>query len=62
MFLGPGENAPVTVATSQLMGQRGEGWNLVTAAGLITAILPIIIFLALQRYFVRGLTAGAVKG
>ena len=62
VFLGPGENAPVTVATSQLMGQRGEGWNLVTAAGLITAILPIIIFLALQRYFVRGLTAGAVKG
>ena len=62
VFLGPGENAPVTVATSQLLGQRGEGWNLVTAAGLITAILPIIIFLALQRYFVRGLTAGAVKG
>ena len=62
IFIGPGENAPITVATQQLMGQRGEGWNLVTAAGILTAILPIIIFLALQRYFVRGLTAGSVKG
>ena len=62
VFLGPGDMAPVTVATAQLMGQRGEGWNLVTSAGLITAILPIVIFLFLQRYFVRGLTAGAVKG
>ena len=62
VFIGPGDNAPITVATQQLMGQRGEGWNLVTAAGILTAILPIVIFLALQRYFVRGLTAGSVKG
>ncbi len=62
VFLGPGETAPITVATSQLMGQRATGWNLVTAAGILTAVLPIIIFLALQRYFVRGLTAGSVKG
>lgn len=62
VFLGPGEKAPITVATSQLMGQRGEGWNLVTAAGILTAVLPIIIFLLLQRFFVRGLTAGSVKG
>lgn len=62
VFLGPGEKAPITVATAQLMGQRGEGWNLVTAAGILTAILPIIVFLALQRYFIRGLTAGSVKG
>ena len=62
VFLGPGDKAPITVATAQLMGQRGEGWNLVTAAGILTAILPIIVFLALQRYFVRGLTAGSVKG
>jgi len=62
VFLGPGDKAPITVATSQLMGQRGDGWNLVTSAGILTAILPIIIFLAMQRYFVRGLTAGSVKG
>lgn len=62
VFIGPGDNAPVTVATTQLMGQRGEGWNLVTAAGIITAILPIAVFLALQKFFVRGLTAGSVKG
>jgi alpha-glucoside transport system permease protein len=62
VFLGPGDKAPITVATSQLMGQRGDGWNLVTSAGILTAILPIIIFLMMQRYFVRGLTAGSVKG
>lgn len=62
VFLGPGDMAPITVATSQLMGQRQTGWNLVTAAGILTAVLPIVIFLALQRYFVRGLTAGSVKG
>lgn len=62
VFLGPGDLAPITVATSQLMGQRATGWNLVTAAGILTAVLPIVIFLALQRYFVRGLTAGSVKG
>lgn len=62
VFIGPGENAPITVATSQLMGQQQQGWNLVTAAGIITAILPIVVFLALQRYFIRGLTAGSVKG
>lgn len=62
VFLGPGDKAPITVATSQLMGQRGDGWNLVTAAGILTAVLPIIIFLLLQRFFVRGLTAGSVKG
>lgn len=62
VFLGPGDKAPITVATSQLMGQRATGWNLVTAAGILTAILPIVIFLALQRHFVRGLTAGSVKG
>lgn len=62
VFIGPGENAPITVATSQLMGQQQQGWNLVTAAGIVTAILPIVVFLALQRYFIRGLTAGSVKG
>ena len=63
VFIGPGDNAPVTVAVrNNLMGQAGAGQNLVTAGGFLTMVLPIIVFLAMQRYFVRGLTAGAVKG
>jgi alpha-glucoside transport system permease protein len=62
VFIQPGDNAPVTVAASQLLGQQGQNFNLVTAGGFFTMIVPILVFLALQRYFVRGLTAGAVKG
>jgi alpha-glucoside transport system permease protein len=63
VFIGPGSNAPLTVAIkNNLIGQQGQGWNIVTAGGLISMILPIIVFLSLQRFFVRGLTAGSVKG
>ncbi|WP_445257750.1 carbohydrate ABC transporter permease [Nocardioides aurantiacus] len=62
VFIGPGDNEPVTVALTGLKGQLGQGWNLTTAGGFITMILPIVVFLTMQRYFVRGMTAGAVKG
>jgi alpha-glucoside transport system permease protein len=62
VFIGPGDNEPITVGTTHLLGQQGQGWNLVTAGGLFSMILPVLVFLALQRYFVRGLTAGSVKG
>jgi alpha-glucoside transport system permease protein len=62
VFLGPGEKAPMTVSISQLLGQQGQNQELVTAAGMFSMLLPIIVFLSLQRFFVRGLTAGAVKG
>ena len=62
VFIGPGENQPLTIALVSLLGQQGQGWQLITAGGLFTMIVPIIVFLSLQRYFVRGLTAGAVKG
>lgn len=62
VFLGPGENAPMTVSISQLLGQQGQNQELVTASGMFSMIVPIIVFLSLQRYFVRGMTAGAVKG
>ncbi|MDX6327534.1 MAG: alpha-glucoside transport system permease protein [Nocardioidaceae bacterium] len=63
VFIGPGPNAPLTVAVkNNLLGQAGAGWNLVTAGGFFSMIVPIIVFLSLQRFFVRGLTAGAVKG
>ena len=62
VFIGPGENEPVTVALTGLKQQLGQGWELTTAGGFFTMIVPIVVFLMLQRYFVRGLTAGAVKG
>ena len=62
VFLGPGGNAPMTVSISQLLGQQGQNQELVTASGMFSMIVPIIVFLSLQRFFVRGLTAGAVKG
>jgi alpha-glucoside transport system permease protein len=62
VFIGPGENEPVTVTATELTGQLGQGWNLVTAGAFVTMLVPITVFLALQRFFVRGLTAGAVKG
>jgi alpha-glucoside transport system permease protein len=62
IFIGPNENAPLTIALVSLLGQQGQGWQLLTAGGLFTMIVPIIVFLSLQRYFVRGMTAGAVKG
>jgi alpha-glucoside transport system permease protein len=62
VFIGPTDKAPVTVGLANLTGQQGQGWNLVTAGGFFSMIVPIIVFLALQRFFVRGMTAGAVKG
>ncbi|MGH8944763.1 MAG: carbohydrate ABC transporter permease [Acidimicrobiia bacterium] len=56
------ENAVLTVELATLAG-RGEGaLNLLPAAAFVTMLLPIVVFFALQRYFVRGLTAGSVKG
>ncbi|MDQ1628468.1 MAG: alpha-glucoside transport system permease protein [Actinomycetota bacterium] len=62
VFIGTGDNQPITIAVKQLIGQQGQGWQLVTAGGFISMIVPIIVFLSLQRFFVRGLTAGSVKG
>ncbi|HEY5890871.1 MAG TPA: carbohydrate ABC transporter permease [Acidimicrobiia bacterium] len=52
----------ITLALRDLNGSRGEQWHLLTAGAFITMALPIVVFLGLQRYFVRGLTAGSVKG
>ena len=63
VFLGTGRE--VMVVTSQLnalVGERGQDWHLLTAGAFITMIVPLIVFFSLQRYFVRGLTAGSVKG
>lgn len=63
VFLGTkAEVAVVTSRLSALVGERGEQWHVLTAGAFITMIIPLIVFFALQRYFVRGLTAGSVKG
>ena len=62
IFLGRGDNTVATVALQGLQGQTGVGRELIPAAGFITIIVPIIVFLSLQRYFIRGMTSGAVKG
>jgi len=63
IFVGPGDNAPITVALrNNLMGQAGSGQHLITAGGFLSMALPIAVFLVMQRFFVRGMTAGAVKG
>ena len=62
VFVGSGENAPITIAVNSLIGQQGQGWQLVTAGGFLSMVIPVLIFLSMHRFFVRGLTAGAVKG
>ena len=62
IFIGSGPNQPLPLALNSLVGQQGQGWQLLTAGGLIMMIVPLLVFLSLQRYFVRGLTAGSVKG
>jgi alpha-glucoside transport system permease protein len=63
IFLGATEeNRVLTLALQTLNGSRGEDWHLLTSAAFISMLLPLIVFFSLQRYFIRGLTAGAVKG
>ncbi len=52
----------VTIKLQQLVGSRGQDWHLLTAGAFVSMILPLIVFFSLQRYFVRGLLAGSVKG
>ncbi len=52
----------ITVGLVSLQGQYVSSWNLIAAASLITAAVPLAVFLIFQRYFIEGLTVGAVKG
>ncbi|WP_100424217.1 carbohydrate ABC transporter permease [Sediminihabitans luteus] len=62
-FAGPGAaTAPLTKALFDLAGTRGNAWYLLSAGAFVSMIVPVIVFLSLQRYFVRGLLAGSVKG
>jgi alpha-glucoside transport system permease protein len=63
VFLGGAPNVQVvTVNLQTLIGSHGEKWYLLTAGAFVTMAVPLLVFLRLQRYFVRGLTAGALKG
>lgn len=56
------DNTTVIVNVQQLLGTQGQGAELLTAAAFISMVLPMLVFFSMQRFFVRGLTAGAVKG
>ncbi|MGE7370833.1 carbohydrate ABC transporter permease [Neorhizobium sp. NPDC001467] len=63
VFLGTGKDQLVlTGALNALLGSMGGKWEILTASAFITIIVPILVFFALQRYLVRGLLAGSVKG
>ena len=57
-----GQGLPITKALQDLSGSYGQSWELLTAGAFISIIVPLIVFFALQRFFVRGLLAGATKG
>jgi alpha-glucoside transport system permease protein len=64
IYIGPTdpENLPMTVRVASLVSSLGGETHFLTAAAFLTMILPLVVFLGLQRYFVRGITGGAVKG
>jgi alpha-glucoside transport system permease protein len=63
VFLGTQKNELVlTGALNALLGSRGGNWEILTASAFVTIIVPLLVFFALQRYLVRGLLSGSVKG
>jgi alpha-glucoside transport system permease protein len=61
VFLGT-QTPIVTTKLAELVGSRGQDWHVLTAGAFMTMIMPLIVFFSLQRYFVRGMMAGSVKG
>jgi alpha-glucoside transport system permease protein len=45
-----------------MVGEKGQDWHLLTSGAFLSMIVPLIVFFGLQRFFVRGLMAGSVKG
>ena len=56
------EVAPMTVAVSGLVASRGNGWEILTSAAMLSMIVPMVVFVAMQKHFVRGMLAGVSKG
>ena len=62
LFLGSGQNGTVIVTLQGMLGTQGQGFELLPAGAFVSMAVPMLVFFSLQRFFVRGLTAGAVKG
>lgn len=54
--------APMTVTISNMVNSYGGGWQYLTSAAFISMLLPLVVFFALQKHFIRGILAGSVKG
>ncbi len=61
VFLG-NKYTTMTVALANMVGEKGQDWQLLTSGAFLSMILPMTVFFALQKYFVRGMMAGSVKG
>jgi alpha-glucoside transport system permease protein len=61
VFLGD-KSRVVTYALASIVGEKGQDWHLLTSGAFVSMLLPLAVFFALQRFFVRGLLAGSVKG
>ena len=62
LFLGGGDNKTIIVSLQQMLGTQGQGAELLTAGAFISMVIPMLVFFGLQRFLVRGMTAGSVKG
>ena len=63
VFLGKApEHIVLTIKLNDLLGSRGESWEILTASAFVSIAVPVMVFFSLQRFFVRGLLSGSVKG
>jgi alpha-glucoside transport system permease protein len=63
VFLGAqNDQLVLTARLVNLLGSRGSNWEILTASAFITILVPLVVFLSLQRFLIRGLLAGSVKG
>lgn len=62
LIFADGAVAPITKLLAEITGSRGQDWHLLTAGAFVAMVVPLLVFFALQRYFVRGLMAGSAKG
>jgi alpha-glucoside transport system permease protein len=62
LIFADGSVAPITKLLAEITGSRGQDWYLLTAGAFLAIVVPLAVFFALQRFFVRGLLAGSTKG